>query len=427
MKNIGTKTDKSLPLSEEELFTLKKSTILFVEDSDAIIGSVLPVFLKMFKIVLLARNEAEAIQIYNESKDSIDIVLTELASINLNGVILIETIRVKNQDFTTPIIVYTEEKELTNILPLLKLKINDFLIRPTQLGTLHRLLAREINYSFLQNVVQRNYEIYKDIIDETNIISKSDSEGLITFVNEKFCEVSGYSEEELIGSSHSLLRHEDMPSEVFKKMWETISNGEIWKGNVKNKSKTGEIYWVRAFILPILNKEGEIVEYIATRHLITEDVERERKMKSFIISSRSEHATAIKSVKVSAIENAKMSSSEQIKKQQGKIDQLQNELALLKQKHGRGVNQIEHMEATLKISVDKNIKTMESAKDRAQEQHTARKKVEKELENLKQNYASLIAKSEEDTEHMRKIANDLDHYKNEIRKKNEVIELMNKE
>ncbi len=111
---------------------------------------------------------------------------------------------------------------------------------------------------------------YKMAIDETSIVSKTDLKGYITYANELFCQCSGYTQEELIGQPHNIIRHPDMPKEAFREMWNTIQNKQIWKGVVKNRKKCGGEYIVDATILPILDSNNNILEYVAVRHDITE-------------------------------------------------------------------------------------------------------------------------------------------------------------
>jgi len=111
---------------------------------------------------------------------------------------------------------------------------------------------------------------YELVINESNILSRSDLKGKITYANSKFCEISGYAKEELIGKNHNIVRHEDVPSEVFKELWTTIRFGKIWQGILKNKSKSGKAYWVKTTIVPIKDDNNKIVEYMAIRHDITE-------------------------------------------------------------------------------------------------------------------------------------------------------------
>ena len=97
-------------------------------------------------------------------------------------------------------------------------------------------------------------EQYKEALDKTAIVPKTDINGIITYVNEKFCKISGYSKEELIGKPHNIIRHPDMPKSLFKKMWDTILSKKIFKGVIKNKKKDGSFYYVDSTIIPILTK-----------------------------------------------------------------------------------------------------------------------------------------------------------------------------
>lgn len=111
---------------------------------------------------------------------------------------------------------------------------------------------------------------YKRAVDLSNIVSKTNPKGIITYVNSKFCEISGYSKSELIGRSHNIVRHPGMQKEAFKELWDTIKDKKPWQGIIKNMQKDGTPYVVDSTVIPILDLDGDIVEYIAIRHDITE-------------------------------------------------------------------------------------------------------------------------------------------------------------
>lgn len=113
-------------------------------------------------------------------------------------------------------------------------------------------------------------EQYKNAIDFTLIVSKADTDGIITYVNERFAELSGYTKEELLGQPHNIIRHPDTPPEVFADLWETIWQKGAWKGILKNRSKNGQEYYVKSTIFGILDEHGDIVEYIGLREDVTE-------------------------------------------------------------------------------------------------------------------------------------------------------------
>jgi PAS domain S-box-containing protein len=111
---------------------------------------------------------------------------------------------------------------------------------------------------------------YESITNLSGIVSKSDINGKITFANDNFCKISGYSKEELLGQSHNIIRHPDMPSITFKEMWNTIKKKKkTWHGIIKNRAKNGDTYYVSTTINPVLDKNGNILEYIALRHDIS--------------------------------------------------------------------------------------------------------------------------------------------------------------
>jgi len=110
------------------------------------------------------------------------------------------------------------------------------------------------------------------------VVSKTDITGRITYVNEAFCQLSGYTKEELIGKPHNIVRHPDEPFSIYKNLWDTISSKKNWHGELRNIAKDGSVYYVDAHIFPLLNKNGYIIEYIAIRSDITQRVITEKRL-----------------------------------------------------------------------------------------------------------------------------------------------------
>ena len=107
-----------------------------------------------------------------------------------------------------------------------------------------------------------NEEIKMSINDI--IVTETDAKGIITFANDDFCKIAGYKKEELLGSPHNMVRHSDMPKAAFKDLWQTVQSGKLWKGIVKNKTKSGGFYWVNATAYPSKKTNGEL-RYISIR------------------------------------------------------------------------------------------------------------------------------------------------------------------
>lgn len=119
-------------------------------------------------------------------------------------------------------------------------------------------------------------EEYKKALDESSIVSKADLNGIITYVNDKFCQVSGYTKEELIGRNHNIIRHPETKRDFFTQLWNTISQKKVFKGIIKNKKKNGQSYYVDSTIIPILDKNNDIVEYIAIRNDLSPLFEKDK-------------------------------------------------------------------------------------------------------------------------------------------------------
>jgi len=117
---------------------------------------------------------------------------------------------------------------------------------------------------------RRELKKYLNVIDKNIITSSTDLKGIITHASQAFCEISGYTKEELVGENHNIIRHPDMQKKTFQNLWSTIKSGKIWNGEVKNLKKDGSYYWVDASISAKLDDNGEVVGYTAIRQDITD-------------------------------------------------------------------------------------------------------------------------------------------------------------
>lgn len=112
-----------------------------------------------------------------------------------------------------------------------------------------------------------------DIVDNYVIMSRTNKKGIITSISSAFCKISGYESFELIGKSHNVINHPDMPKELFEDLWKTIESGNMWQGNIKNLKKNGDFYWVKTTIHPTFDNNGNIISYDAIREDITSQKE----------------------------------------------------------------------------------------------------------------------------------------------------------
>ena len=139
--------------------------------------------------------------------------------------------------------------------------------------------------------MQREIDARTASVDANCIVSEVDLKGYITYVNDKHCEVSGYTREELMGANQNIVRHPDMPKELFKEMWATIGRGQIFTGLIKNRRKNGLPYYIDGVFTPVLGKNGKPVKYIGILYDITEQTYEKQAAQAMVDAVNSSYAS----------------------------------------------------------------------------------------------------------------------------------------
>jgi len=249
---------------------IKNLRILYLEDDENTRGMV-EFFLKgKVQHLYVGEDGVEGFDLYK--KYSPDVIITDIQMPNMTGTQMSKLIR--EVDSEIPIIVITAFNDSESLFEAINLGINNYLTKPLDFGILIKTLgkiAKTLNLKQENESIKNILEQYKDIVDESALISKTDLDGKITHVNKHFEEISGYSVDELLGKTYEFVRHPDMCSDSFKKTWDNISvEKKTWRGTIKNQKKNGDVYYVDTTVKPILDLDGNIIEYIALRHDITD-------------------------------------------------------------------------------------------------------------------------------------------------------------
>lgn len=251
-------------------------TILIVDDMQTNLA-LLSGILKNEYHVKIAKNGKKAIELASRVK--IDLILLDVVMPDMDGY---EVCKILKKDANTkhiPIIFVTGNTLAEDEEKGFEVGAVDYITKPYKEAIIKirvknhiDLYLRKIKLEVMsKNILEQNKKLksYTKLIDENVIISTTDLDGVIKEVSNAFCQISGYSREELIGQKQNIVRHPDFPDSFYKNMWNTITQNEPWQGEIKNIKKNGNFYWVKAFITPVFENSVKI-GYTAIRQEITD-------------------------------------------------------------------------------------------------------------------------------------------------------------
>ncbi len=266
---------------EEMIIFFKNIKLLYVEDNTEARESTLGILEEFFSKIIVAKDGEIGLKKFKNNH--IDLIITDINMPKLNGLDMIKSIR--SIDNNIPIIILSAYNESEYFMDSIKIGVDGYLLKPIEMNQFINILQKVTQKIKLKNELDYSLNLFKqyqEATDASSIISKTDLKGIITYVNEQFCTISGFSKEELIGKNHNIIRHPDMSKEIFADLWHTIRDKkEIWQGVIKNKTKSGGYYYVKSTIKPILDKDGNILEYIALRDDITQVMDQKKQLNDF--------------------------------------------------------------------------------------------------------------------------------------------------
>lgn len=202
------------------------------------------------------------------SNKTYSIVIIDIDIPSINGFDLIK--KIKSIDSSIITIIYTNNDDRDSFFKTIELKIDGYLMPPFDENKFFEILKKSIRSIKDKKENLRVLDQYNELVNKNSIISRTNKNGIITFVNDNFCKTSEYSREELVGKTHNLVRHPENSEEFYTDLWNTIKNKKSeWSGVIKNLSKSGKTYYIKTTIKPILDFNNDIVEYISIRNNVS--------------------------------------------------------------------------------------------------------------------------------------------------------------
>ncbi|PUE63557.1 response regulator [Arcobacter caeni] len=257
-----------IPNLIKQLEKNRTKTILIIADSQDRREKHKNIFENRNYKVLVASNITIALDLIKTNK--IDLMLLDLELEKENGVeFLLKNKKMILNELKIKVVIISENISPTTLRDAFRLGVRDIIKKPYVLEELILKTDMYINDKDIEDEMFSKTQLlnqYKSTVDRSFIVSKTNVDGIITYVNEAFCDISGYKEDEILGKPHSILRHKDTPLNTYENMWHTIKElKEAWRGTTKNKHKNdySSDYWLKTIINPILDKNNNVLEYIA--------------------------------------------------------------------------------------------------------------------------------------------------------------------
>lgn len=265
---------------QELVEELKTLTVLYVEDEPDVQNALASIIRRRSKDLVLASNGQEGYEAYLEHTP--DLIITDIKMPIMDGLEMSKKIREHSRN--VPIIITTAFNDTSFLLDAIDTGINQFVLKPIDSEKLFTAImhcVREVTYE--ARLEKSNLELtknlkmlteYKNAVEASSIVSITNPEGKIIEMNDEFCKITGYSKEELMGQSHHIIKTDDENYDQQQGIKAAKAKKEIFKGLIKNHKKNGEIFFVNLTIVPILDQNQEVIEYVELRNNVTKLIEQ---------------------------------------------------------------------------------------------------------------------------------------------------------
>lgn len=266
---------------------LKRLVILYVEDDEHIRNELTALLSKFFKNIYTAVDGQDGLEQFLEKKDEINIIISDINMPKLNGIEMVKKIREEQHDI--PVIYTTAYSDNDYLFESIKLKIYDYIIKPIDVRALLNSISDLSQILYHEELItEQNKELekYKDALDKYNIVIKTDTNMHITYVNEFFCETTGYDNKELLNQEFNVLRHQDTDLDMYKTMYADVLRNVIWHGKIKQVKKDGTSFVVDSQMMAMVNETGEIEGTICIQRNITEELNKKREIQIALMKDK---------------------------------------------------------------------------------------------------------------------------------------------
>jgi diguanylate cyclase (GGDEF)-like protein/PAS domain S-box-containing protein len=253
-----------------------RPTILVVDDVPENIHGLLEVLKDEYGI-MVATDGHKAVELA-QGPTPPDLVLLDIKMPGMDGYEVCRRLKSNPVSCKIPILFVTIVDAAVEKIRGFSLGAADFITKPFDIGEVRARVRTHLELSRLRRTLEgrvKRLNEYKHATDASNLVSRTDANGVITYVNDAFVETYGYSRSELIGQTHRLIRDPETPASVHRELWNNILAGHIWRGMYSNLSKSGELVYINNTIMPIFDPQGHIREFIATGFNVTHLIKQE--------------------------------------------------------------------------------------------------------------------------------------------------------
>ena len=247
-------------------------TVLYAEDELPARDKIARILRRQVRDLHLANNGREGFELFMRHRP--DVVITDIRMPLMNGLEMAE--KIKAVDRKTPVVITTAHSETDFFQKSIEIGIDRYLLKPVDAFKLQEILGELANNIRMERALReqtRLLEEYKRAVDESNIVCKTDNQDRIIYLNDEFCKVSGYTKTDLLGKPHEIILHPKTQESLLKELQHTILSKKIWKGILEYTRKSSNIYYADVTIVPLLDLENNIIEFIYIGHDVTELVD----------------------------------------------------------------------------------------------------------------------------------------------------------